>query len=106
MTFLDRDVIRVLEEVLPARFGGGRTDYQLVEQEAENGRSTLRLLVHPAIGPLDSSAVADAFLQAIGGGSGVERVMELEWRQAGFPRVERRPPLATRAGKILHLHQG
>src|SRR5262249_43576160 len=33
MTFLDADVIRVLEEVLPARFGGAPTDYQLVEDE-------------------------------------------------------------------------
>jgi hypothetical protein len=105
MTFLDRDVIRVLEEVLPARFGGGRTDYQLVEEEVEKGRSALRLLVHPAVGPLDPEAVADAFLRAIGGGSGVERVMELELRQASFLRVERRPPLATPAGKILHLYQ-
>jgi hypothetical protein len=105
MTFLDADVIRVLEEVLPARFGGGRTDYQLVEQQAQHGRSALRLLVHPAIGPLDPDAVADAFLQAIGGGSEAERVMELEWRQTGLLRVERRPPQATQAGKILHLHQ-
>jgi hypothetical protein len=37
MTFLDTDLIRVLEEVLPARFGGAPTDYQLVEEEAEEG---------------------------------------------------------------------
>ena len=105
MMFLDRDVIRVLEEVLPARFGGGRTDYQLVEEEAARGRSALRLLVHPEVGPLDPQVVADAFLRAIGGGSGAERVMELEWRQAGLLCVERRPPLATPAGKILHVYQ-
>ncbi len=33
MTFLDTDVIRVLEEVLPGRFGGIPSDYQLVEEE-------------------------------------------------------------------------
>jgi hypothetical protein len=26
------------------------------------------------------------------------------WRDAGLLRVERRPPLVTAAGKILHLH--
>jgi hypothetical protein len=31
--------------------------------------------------------------------------MALEWRQSGLLRVERRPPLATAAGKVLHLHQ-
>jgi hypothetical protein len=31
--------------------------------------------------------------------------MELQWRPAGLPRVERRPPNTTPMGKILHLHQ-
>jgi len=44
MTFLDTDVIRVLEEVLPARFGGAPTDYQLLEDEADDGSPRLRLL--------------------------------------------------------------
>lgn len=104
MAFLDRDVVRVLEEVLPGRFGGSPTDYQLVEEEDAAGRPSLRLLVHPSVGPVDAAAVADTFLGALGRGSGAERVMELEWRQAGLPRVERRPPLRTPAGKILHLH--
>ncbi|HXJ77421.1 MAG TPA: hypothetical protein VMS64_01965 [Candidatus Methylomirabilis sp.] len=56
MTFFDTDLIRVLEEVLPARFAGGPTDYQLIEEEYTDGRPCLRLLVHPALGPLDSSA--------------------------------------------------
>jgi hypothetical protein len=105
MTFLDSDVVRVLEEDLPARFGGGPTDYQLVEEDAvdDGGQPKLRLLVRPSIGPLDEGAVLEAFLVAIGGGSGVERVMELQWRQADWLRVERRAPLSTAAGKILHL---
>jgi hypothetical protein len=31
--------------------------------------------------------------------------MALQWRQAGFPRVERRAPFTTAAGKIVHLHR-
>jgi hypothetical protein len=103
MTFLDADVIRVLEEVLPARFGGGPTDYQLVDEESHDGRANLRLLVDPRVGPLDDAAVADTFLASIGGGSGAQRVMELQWRQAGVVSIERRPPLPTASGKILHL---
>jgi hypothetical protein len=105
MTFLDTDVIRVLEEVLPARFGGSPTDYQLVEEEADDGQPRLRLLVHPALGRLDAGAVSDVFLSAIGRGSGAERIMGLLWRDAGFLRVERQAPLTTSAGKILHLHR-
>jgi hypothetical protein len=51
MTFLDADVVRVLEDVLPARFGGGPTDYQLVETEERDGLPHLRLLVRPELGP-------------------------------------------------------
>ncbi|MBI4572309.1 MAG: hypothetical protein HY713_03360 [candidate division NC10 bacterium] len=104
MSFLDADIIRVLEDVLPSRFGGTPTDYQLVEDEEEDGGARLRLLVHPAIEPVDPDAVAGVFLEAIGSGSGAERVMGLAWRSAGLLRVERQPPLTTGSGKILHLH--
>jgi hypothetical protein len=106
MTFLDTDVIRVLEETLPGRFGGGPTHYQLVEAEDAEGRPALRLLVDPAVGPLDSQAVAEAFLSAIGAGQGAEKVMGLAWRDAGLLRVERGVPRVTASGKILHLHAG
>lgn len=105
IALLDTDVVTVLEETLPARFGGGPTDYQLVEDEFDDGRPRLRLLVHPALGPLDEAAVAETFLKSIGEGSGVERLVELQWRQAGLPLVTRGVPQATKGGKILHLHQ-
>src|SRR5262249_46640517 len=104
MTFLDSDISRVLEVVLPCQFGGSPTDYQLIEEEREEGRASLRLLVHPSLGPLDADAVLDRFLKAIGEGSSANRVMALQWRQAGLPRLERRPPLTTTSGKILHLY--
>lgn len=104
MTFLDTDVVRVLEEVLPARFGGGPTDYQLLEEEAADGRPRLRLLVHPAIGALDGARVVDTFLTAVGKTGGAAEVMARMWHDAGFLNVDRRPPYATPTGKILHLH--
>ena len=106
MTFLDTDVIRVLDEVLPARFGGGPTDYQLVEEETADGLPRLRLLMRPEVGPADPAAVAEAFLAAIGPGAGAERIMAQVWRDGQVLRVERRAPLAAASGKILHLHVG
>ena len=106
MTFLDVDLVRVLEEQLPRRFGGGPTDYQLVEEESATGRPILRLLVHPRLGDLDSQQIVGTFLNAISVGSGAERVMGLAWRAADMVRVERRPPVRTSAGKIQHLHAG
>jgi hypothetical protein len=104
MTFLDSDVIQVLERDLPARFGGGPTDYQLLETESRDGAPRLKLLVEPALGPLDEAGLVEAFLESIGAGSGAERVMALQWRQAGWLEVERRRPLATATGKVQHVH--
>jgi hypothetical protein len=105
MTFLDTDVIRVLEEVLPSRFGGGPIHYQLVEDEGADGGARLRLRVDPAVGPVDASAIVDAFLTAVGGGTEAGRVMAHPWRTPGFLGLERSPPLAMSSGKILHLHR-
>jgi hypothetical protein len=102
MTFLDADVIHVLEVVLPGRFGGLPTDYQLVEEEVAS-RSRLRLVVHPRLGPLDTATLAEVFLSAIGAGSGAARVMARQWRELRVLEVERTVPRATAAGKILHL---
>ena len=77
MTFLDTDVIRILEADLPARFGGGPTDYQLLEEERGDGRPRVVLVVRPEGGPLDSAAVAAWFLGRLGRGSGAERIMAL-----------------------------
>jgi hypothetical protein len=104
MTFLSSDVVRVLEEALPARFGGGPTDYQFVEEETADARTHLRLLVHPRVGPVDAEAVVDAFLAELGRGSESERVMSLAWRAAGLVTVQREAPRSTEAGKVLHLH--
>lgn len=106
MTFLDTDVIRVLDQVLPSRFGGGPTDYQLLEEEADDGRPRLVLLAHPRLGPLDERALIETFLSALGHGSGPERVMALQWRTSSLLTVERRAPRMTATGKVLHLYRG
>ncbi|MBI4524026.1 MAG: hypothetical protein HY695_09475 [Deltaproteobacteria bacterium] len=104
INFLDNDVIRVLDDILPARFGGGPGDYQLVEEEQETGSPRLRLLVHPDVGAVDSDAVTRTLLESIGAGSAGERVMSLLWRDTDIVQVERRVPLASPTGKILHMH--
>lgn len=103
MTFLSSDVIRVLEVVLPARFGGGPTAYQLVEDEDRDGRAVLVLVVDPSVGELDADAVTGAFLAALAAASPADRLMAATLGAAGVLRVERRTPLTTRSGKQLHL---
>jgi hypothetical protein len=105
MTLPDAAVIRMLDETLPARFGGHPTDYQLVEDTTAAAGPGLRLLVHPRLGALDVAAVVDQFLIGIGQAGDAERVMAEAWRAAGILRVERRLAETTATGKILHVHQ-
>ena len=104
MSLLDSDIVQVLEETLPARFGGGPMHYQLVEDATGDGLPRLRLLVHPDMGPVDPADVTAAFLEAIAPGSGGERVVRLVWDQAGAVQVERRVPLVAASGKVHHIH--
>lgn len=104
IAFLDVDVVRVLEQVLPSRFGGAAVDYQLVEESDPSGRPSVCLRVHPSVGPLDQRVVADAFLSALGSGLGGTPLTELLWREGEIVRVERVAPARTESGKILHLH--
>jgi hypothetical protein len=103
VTFEDTDVIAILEEILPRRFGGGPTDYQLVEEIADGGSPRLRLRVHPSLGPLEPGQVSDLFFKSLGAGSPGNRMMALHLQQGNFLSVERKPPHATASGKILHL---
>jgi hypothetical protein len=103
MTFLDVDVIRILDEVLPARLGGVPGQYQLIEEELADGRPRVRLLVHPAVGPVDPAIARETFLAALASGSDTHRSMAATWRDAGLVEVERRAPVAETIGKILHL---
>ncbi len=102
-TLLDRDVIQLLESVLPREIGGAPTDFQLVEREDGDGRSQLCLFVHPRLGELDDGLVKDAFLGGLerSGGRTIGRL----WRDADIITVIRAAPLSTRAGKIQHLHR-
>ena len=105
MTFLDADIVRLLDQTLPSRFGGTPGDYQLVEDECEDGQAQLTLVIDTSVGPLDSASVRGAFLAELAHGSGVERLMGLVWEGAGLPKIERRAPRAGLTGKIQHLHQ-
>jgi hypothetical protein len=105
MTLHDTDVVRVLDEALPALFGGAPGDYQLVEEEGSSGQPRLRLLVHPRVGRVDPQAIAEAFLGTLGRPGGTVGIMTGVWRQAALLTVERAAPQATRSGKVLHVHR-
>jgi hypothetical protein len=103
MTFTSSYTLRLVEEVLPERFGGGPTDYQLVEDRS-GPLSEIRLLVSPRVGAADEAQVREVALHELGADGPSGRFMAESWRAAGLPIVERREPYATRRPKILPLH--
>ena len=100
--FLGAEVITLVEEVLPARFGGDPTDYQFVEEE-ENGTTRVSVLVSPRAGAIDEQAVIRTVLQTLSACPGGALMTEV-WRNHQVLRVMRREPYASGACKILPLH--
>jgi hypothetical protein len=103
MTFSGDDLLRLIDEVLPDRFGGDGVDYQLVESEVE-GVPRVTVVVSPRVGPIDEAAVVETVIEALGSRRAAWRMAAERWRQAETLRVERREPHATGAAKILPLH--
>jgi hypothetical protein len=104
MTFVQTDLLRLLEEVLPSHYGGTSTDYQLLEEEGEDGILRLLLLVSPRIGPVDEERIRGIFVDELGGDGGFARAYADVWRRAGTVQVKRQWPVPTKAGKILPFH--
>ena len=104
MTFATTDLLHVLEERLPARFGGSSSDYQLIEQEDEQGILRLHLIVSPSVRTGDDDQIRRTFLDELGRDGATANFGAVYWERAGTVEVRRRSPIATRAGKILPFH--
>jgi len=104
MTFVRSDLLRVVEEVLPGRFGGNSADYQVLEEERDDGTLRLLLIASPRIGPVDEEKLRQAFLEELARGGSLALFGARIWERAGTVEVERRLPVATKAGKILPFH--
>jgi hypothetical protein len=104
MTFLGNDLIRLVEEVLPARIGGHPTDYQFVEGEDADGLPRVELFVSPRVGPCDEAAVVDTVIEFLNHLPRASGAFGERWREGRTLRVVRREPQATGASKVLALH--
>jgi hypothetical protein len=108
VTLVGSEMIRILEEVLPARFGGSPLDYQLLEEEDENGFTRISLLVSPKVQIVDESKVIEVILEAMEHSSVAADLARAIWSQGNTLRVKREEPIWTARGKLmpLHLSQG
>ncbi|MGE0450107.1 MAG: hypothetical protein AB7Q29_11060 [Vicinamibacterales bacterium] len=103
MHFIGADLIALIEDVLPGRFGGTATDYQFVEEE-DQGLTRVSLIVSPRVGPVSEPAILETVLATLASFNLGHRMMAGIWRQSHTLRVVRREPYATKTGKIHTLH--
>jgi hypothetical protein len=104
VTLVGSEMIRILEEVLPTRFGGSSLDYQMVEEEDGQGLTRLTLLISPKLEIADDAAVIDVVLDALGRNNLAGQLTRGIWTQARTLRVKRQDPIWTSRGKLMPLH--
>jgi hypothetical protein len=104
MNYSATDLFELLENTIPAEFGGGPGDYQLVEEEDENGQTRLTLVVHPEVGDVNKAKLLSRLQQGLAQGSKNHRFMSQIWQDAATFRIRREAPYASARGKTLPLH--
>ena len=103
VTLIGSDMVRILEEVLPANFGGHPHHYQLHQVEDSAGFTRLILVVDPQVDLPSHDAARKVVLDALAGRSGMEDFARSLWQMADTLRVERRPTEWTERGKYPSL---
>jgi hypothetical protein len=100
ITLIGSDLVRIMEEVLPARFGGSTLDYQLVEEEDSSGFTRMTLLVSPELPIADEGEPVRVLLEALGKGELRADIARAVLSAAGTVRLRREKPVANSRGKL------
>lgn len=104
VTLVGSEMIHILEDVLPARFGGSPLDYQLLEEEDPDAFTRLILVVSPKVAIADERTVIETVLEALGRGSAAADLARAVWSQAQTLQIKRMEPIWTARGKLMPLH--
>jgi hypothetical protein len=99
VSILHAELLELVEQTLPARFGGSPSDYQLVETE-ERGVPRVEVYVSPRVGPVAERDVVDTVLAAVAEGPTWRAMVAGWWQDGETVRVVRRDPILTQAGKL------
>jgi hypothetical protein len=104
VTLIGTEMLHILNEALPARFGGSLLDYQLMEEEDVQGFTRLSLIISPRVQISDESIVIEYMLKQLSASSSMGDAARVPWQHAGSIRVKRMDPVWTERGKLLPLH--
>jgi hypothetical protein len=102
MSFLGSDLLSLVEDVLPRRFGGGPTDYQLVERERE-GLPKVSLVVSRGVRQVSEEQLARTVLEFLASRGSAGGMMADLWAESHTLEIVRGEPHVTSGGKILPL---
>lgn len=103
MTIIGSDFVHILEEVLPHKYGGAVTDYQLLEKEDERGQTSLYLVISPDVGEVDEGRVIGTVLEELRRNTYGGKLAAGFWSQVNTLCVKRMHPKSS-SGKIATLH--
>jgi len=103
VTLVPESALRIVEELLPARFGGSPLDYQLCEQETPDGTTRVLLRVDPTVALDRPGELAPYLLDALRAEPGATAIAAAFWHGAGTIELRREPPLRSAGGKLLPI---
>jgi phenylacetate-coenzyme A ligase PaaK-like adenylate-forming protein len=103
VTLVGSDMVHILEHVLPSKFGGSLLDYQLVEEENEQGFTKLVLYVDPSVPIKDENILLEAFLNAMKVSMPSVRLAQAEYRSGNVVEIRREKPIVTARGKYFPI---
>jgi hypothetical protein len=104
VSLVGNELQQILEQTLPAQFGGTPLDYQWLEQEDESGFTRLYLVISPRVTISDQSQVLGVVYHALKDASPMADSARTIWQQTQTIQILRREPISTARGKLMPLH--
>jgi hypothetical protein len=104
MTLFTIDLIRLIEEILPLKFGGTSIDYQILEEEDNDSQTYMTIVARPELGDLDDGAIIEVVLNEIRKGNDAYRMAAELWSQNQTIRVKRMNPVTTPGTKLFPVY--
>lgn len=104
VTLIGQEMVKILEQDLPGRFGGSMFDYQLMEEEDSRGQTRLYLIISPRVEISDENQVIDFMHNALRNSSPAADAARMLWQNAKTIQLKRMEPIWGNRGKFQSLY--
>jgi hypothetical protein len=96
-------LIKIVEKVLPRKYGGHSTDFQIIENEDKKSLTRLIIMASPSLGEISATDLIETVLYKLKAEDKRSIIPDF-FAQAETFQVKRDYPISTERGKILPLH--